>query len=460
MHKVNLLLLRAGAFAPVLILSTVLAQAQTAPVLKTVVQFSGPNGTNPASEPVQLPNGNFLGVTLHDSYLKNAPDTIYELEKSGTVQNLYQLASDGSQGEVTVNYYYDNGIVQASDGNIYGLMAEGGSNVYGLIYRFALPSLTFTALHECGLADATPVGKMVEALDGNLYGVTRGGGVNGLGEVFRVGLNGAFQDIYDFSSTDGINGEPYSGLALHPNGLLYGIGGLSGTIYQVNPLSGAVTLLAAGPVLSVGPPVVGTDGGLYVLAPAQASCAGCSGAIVRYGTDGSGPAAIFNFPSSSVPTVGGALSLLSDGTFFGGLNPVFKVNPTTQSLALLKFPVPPSFQRILGNFVQGSSGGVFGAIPLVGITGSLIDLSPAPPKPAPSISGFFPASSTAGSTVTLIGNYFVGATGLSVNGQAATFTVEASGAVQFVVPAGATSGPIVVATPGGTAASSAVLNIQ
>ena len=74
---------------------------------------------------------------------------------------------------------------------------------------------------------------------------------------------------------------------------------------------------------------------------------------------------------------------------------------------------------------------------------------------APTISSFTPTTGAAGTTVTVTGTNFTGATGATINGVAATgFMVMSATSVMFNVPAGATSGPIAVATPNGTATSS------
>jgi hypothetical protein len=284
-----------------------------------------------------------------------------------------------------------------------------------------------------------------------------------LGEIFRLGLDGVFSKVYDFSGTGSVSGVPYSGMSLHPNGLLYGTSGAAGSVFQFDPESGTVTLLAAGPVFAATPPVVGADGGLYFLAPAQPSCPTCSGALVRYGTDGSGPIDLYDFQASTFPTMYGALLQASDGSFVGGQYNLFQVNPTTQTVNPLKYPVAYRQDGIVGNFIQGSTGGVLAAVSILNETpafGALIGLSPALPKPAPSVLGFFPLNASSGGTVSLLGNYFVGTTGVSVNGRAAPFTVEGSGALQFVVPAGATSGLVSITTQGGTASSAQPLTVQ
>ncbi|MCI1187238.1 FG-GAP-like repeat-containing protein [Hymenobacter sp. DH14] len=73
----------------------------------------------------------------------------------------------------------------------------------------------------------------------------------------------------------------------------------------------------------------------------------------------------------------------------------------------------------------------------------------------PTISSFSPASGPVGQTVTVTGTNFTGATGLTLNGAAVSgFSVVSGTSLTFVVPAGASSGPIAVTTPGGTATSS------
>ena len=74
--------------------------------------------------------------------------------------------------------------------------------------------------------------------------------------------------------------------------------------------------------------------------------------------------------------------------------------------------------------------------------------------PTPTVTGFAPSSGLVGASVTISGTNFTGATAVAFNGTPATFTVTSSTAIQATVPAGATPGPISVATPGGTVTSS------
>ena len=80
------------------------------------------------------------------------------------------------------------------------------------------------------------------------------------------------------------------------------------------------------------------------------------------------------------------------------------------------------------------------------------DGGPVTPPPAPTISGFTPASGYPGSSVTVSGTNLAGATA-KVNTTAATVTASSATSLTLTVPAGATTGPISVTTSGGTATS-------
>jgi hypothetical protein len=81
--------------------------------------------------------------------------------------------------------------------------------------------------------------------------------------------------------------------------------------------------------------------------------------------------------------------------------------------------------------------------------------TPAPPPPsAPTITGFDPTSGPVGTVVTITGTELGGTTAVKFNGvSATTFVVTSPTSVQATVPTGATTGPVSVTTPVGTATS-------
>lgn len=74
-------------------------------------------------------------------------------------------------------------------------------------------------------------------------------------------------------------------------------------------------------------------------------------------------------------------------------------------------------------------------------------------SPVPTITSFNPTSGPLGSSVDITGTGFFGASAVQFNNTNATFTVDSNTHITATVPAGATTGPIKVTTPGGTATS-------
>ena len=109
---------------------------------------------------------------------------------------------------------------------------------------------TFTVLHNfTGGADGeSPYVGVTIAPSGVLYGTTRLGGTHGIGTAFRLTPEGSgwvFSPLYEF--TGGLDGEqPVGGIAIGPNGVLYGT-----TPYAGINDGGSVRTEACGYVLQV-----------------------------------------------------------------------------------------------------------------------------------------------------------------------------------------------------------------
>src|SRR5207302_2814105 len=78
----------------------------------------------------------------------------------------------------------------------------------------------------------------------------------------------------------------------------------------------------------------------------------------------------------------------------------------------------------------------------------------------PTITSFSPASGPVGTSVTISGTNFSGATAVTFNTVSAGFVVDSATSMRAQVPSGATTGPIGVTTPGGTATSSSAFTVE
>jgi hypothetical protein len=115
------------------------------------------------------------------------------------------------------------------------------------------------------------------------------------------------------------------------------------------------------------------------------------------------------------------------------------------------------FNANTGRFlVRTASGSALSEVFIVETT-----VPPPPPVPtAPQISAFRPVRGRAGTPVTVAGSGFVdGATSVSFNGVPAAASVLDATRLSAVVPPGASSGPLQVNTPGGSALSGQAFNV-
>jgi hypothetical protein len=75
------------------------------------------------------------------------------------------------------------------------------------------------------------------------------------------------------------------------------------------------------------------------------------------------------------------------------------------------------------------------------------------PPPPPTITSFSPTSGPVGTSVTINGSNFSGVNVVKFNGVKATFVVNSNATITATVPAGATTGKIIVKAPTGSATS-------
>ena len=115
-------------------------------------------------------------------------------------------------------------LVQGVDGALYGVAGSGGTGDGGCVFRVTTGG-AYKVLYNFSVSGASdgryPQTGVVQGSDGFLYGLASAGGAFGQGTLFRVRTTGTgFQDLHDFQTPTG--DTPSSALLLHTNGTLYG----------------------------------------------------------------------------------------------------------------------------------------------------------------------------------------------------------------------------------------------
>jgi uncharacterized repeat protein (TIGR03803 family) len=197
-------------------------------------------GIEPYGGVVQGTDGNFYGTTsLNGPDNGLSGGTVFRITSTGAITNLHVFNSSDTNGNPvdTDGNTPQAALGQGYDGNFYGVTSAGGdtnlsSGGYGTIFQIS-SSGTFTTLHRFNGVDGegssveTLGNGLMQASDGNLYGVSVYGGnisvyyPNGLGTIFRISPGGNFTTVYNFSESDLPVSYPYS-LIQGQDGSFYG----------------------------------------------------------------------------------------------------------------------------------------------------------------------------------------------------------------------------------------------
>lgn len=476
------------------------AQAQ----YTTLASFDGTNGSYSLAPLVQATNGKLYGTT-DQAADGSGYGNIFEITTSGTLTSLYSFCKGGppcTDGDGPVP-----GLIQATDGNLYGTTEFGGSgDAFGTVFKVT-PSGALTTLYSFPVEDACapdPTAGLVQATNGDFYGTTQCGGLNGSGMVFKITPAGTLTTLYNFCGapscgmgqpTDADGFAPVAGLLQATNGDLYGTttsGGanrgnqvIGGTIFKITPSGNLTTLysfcaqnnctdgLSPASVL-----VQASNGNIY----GTTSSAGANGfgTIFEIATAGALRfKTLYNFCSQSNCADGQnggnvsqpALIQATDGNLYGttpyggnttsgvnsnGWGTIFKITPTGALTTLYTFCQVsgcPDGGEPYGGLVQDTNGTFYGTTTVGGANspgdGTVYSFSVG-------LGPFVetrPTSGKVGAAIKILGTSLKGATSVTFNGTAAAFSLVSSSEITTTVPTGATTGTVQVTTSNGTLSS-------
>ena len=390
------------------------------------------DGAGPSGGLIQATNGAVYGTTARGG--TRGGGIIFELTPGG-LTDLYNFCGTGTCPGGTGPI----GLAQASDGVFYGMAAGGGYNHYGTIISITAGGSETTLYRFCGdsneqcLQGAYPNGSLMQAADGFLYGTAMDGGSGGGGTVFKL-AHGEVTALYTFCSPGSCpdGAEPTGGLVQAPDGNFYGTTfQYGGSIFKLTP-----------------------DGELTTLY--KFDCTPC--------------------PDGDIPN--GPLVQATDGNFYGTTNQggannagtIFRVTPGGVLTTLYRFcsggayPIScPDGEGPATGLIQATDGNLYGTTPFGGDCGigygcGVVFMLNVGLGPFVALRTKF---GDVGATVNILGTNLTGATNVTFNGTSATFTVNSSGtSIAATVPSGATTGTVQVVTPNGTLQSNVVYRVK
>ena len=293
----------------------------------TILHSFGPTasssvGAYPYGNLILASDGKFYGTGYSGGAHNNG--TVYSLSAGGALTVVYNFGSNVSDGQ-----YPRAGLVQASDGNLYGTTLEGGAGGSGTVFKLNPATGVLTTLYAFGTFYQDGIGPnsaLVQGNDGYLYGTTQAGGANGSGTVYKISVAGTLTSLYSFGTVSGDGSVPTVGLVQGSDGNLYGAteqGGAhsKGTLFSITLAGVLKTLYSFGSNASDGATpraglIQASDGNYY----GTTEFGGANGAGTVYEWTSAGmETVLYSFGASASDGAFPRAALVqgSDGNFYG-----------------------------------------------------------------------------------------------------------------------------------------------
>ena len=326
---------------------------------------SSTDGGHSQSDLIQATDGNFYGMCYSGGV--NFNGTIFKISSTGTFSVLRSLVSANGIGPY-------GSLLQGTDGNFYGMASGGGANAGGTIFKITTGG-TLTVLRSLLSTNdgSSPRGSLAKGTDGNYYGMTYIGGSNFFGTLFKITAAGTFTVLSNFNGAAQGN-APYESLLKGNDSAYYGTastGGVYnyGTIFKI--CDGTVSVLrsfnrtvdGAAPKGSL---IKGTDNNFYGTTSDGGASSG--GTIFKITTGGT-YTVLKNLSSAvdgSIPL--GSLVQAIDGNLYGttsaggtgGAGTIFKITTAGVYTVLRNLVSTTDGANPQGSLVQGTDGSLYG----------------------------------------------------------------------------------------------------
>ena len=415
-------------------------------------------------------DGNLYGVGETGGTTDNG--RVFKITPSGTLTTVYSFCAVGN---CTDGLVPNSPLALGLDGDFYGTTQAGGENSKGTVFKVS-PSGVEQVLHSFNGTDGSiPAAGLVLGSDGYFYGSTYNGGTStectfGCGTIFKISPGGTLTTLYNFEFPDG--NYPSAPLVEGDDGNFYGTtvyGGIAtalcsfgcGTVFKITPggewtsvhafafsegayLNSALTQDRSGSFYGSAP-----YGGYDVFGACSEGC----GTLFRITPEGE--LTVLQAPHSAAYSTT-ALVVASDRKIYGmSSGQLYSLAPSDQVTTVYTLPAGLTASDAV---LQGTDGKFYGTYNYNnGASSAIYSLDTGLRRYV----GFVIAIGKIGKAAQILGQGLTGTTSVTFNGVAAAkFSVVSDTYVTAVVPAGATTGAVVVATPAGNLSSNVSFRIS
>jgi uncharacterized protein (TIGR03437 family) len=356
----------------------------------TLYQFDGKaDGGEPNPNLIQATDGNFYGTTQFGGVgcqpVVLGCGTIFRIAPGVPLTTIYRFgATTTGPGPAPDGATPFGGLIQASDGNLYGTTQFGGTGGTAGMGGCGYNPETLVTAAGCGTifktttggslttldvlagrpGAAVPAASLIQGTDGNFYGTTVEGGASfpGMGTFFKITSSGALTVLYNFDASANGAYNPIGNFVQAGDGNFYGVaaGGANGlgALYKITP-AGVETVVhsfGASSTDSANPNglILGSDGNIYGTASGTAASAAANpqGTVFRVTLPGS--------DSPAVTAVVNGASFVGGGIVPGEMATLFGTNLTSASGINLTsgLPLPSAFAKASVN-INGAPAPLF-----------------------------------------------------------------------------------------------------
>ena len=297
------------------------------------------NAAQPQSGVIVASDGKLYGTSTYGGNIDQG--TIFTLNKDGTdYEVLRRFSLWGREGAGPLG-----AIIQARDGFLYGTTSRGGSNEFGTLYRLNRDGTGHTVIKSFAYNKqdgGVPLTGVIEGTDGILYGTTALGGSNMVGTVYRINKDGTgYKVLHHFVVGWPEANKPITRLLEASDGFLYGVARKSGsdTYFKLSKTGSSFQIIQQS-IVPFETHVRGSElneaPGGYLYGSSRDYYSEFTGRILRTDKSETSTETLAYFPATNGQSIANHPSLEglmrgTNGSFYGAASGVFTFDPLTSA---------------------------------------------------------------------------------------------------------------------------------